>query len=75
MPLHENPDRPVDYDEHLNKLKLEKESDPDYFFSIRTDLRQMALGGDAGGIRQDAYPGWNDEDFRALLKDLGEDDV
>jgi hypothetical protein len=31
------------------------------------EYEDMAAGGDAGGIRQDYYPNWNDGDFSAVL--------
>jgi hypothetical protein len=53
----------------LSKLKHTQASG--YVQAIR-DLRNMATGGDAGGVRWDQYEGWEDDDFLRLLGDLGE---
>jgi hypothetical protein len=38
---------------------------------VMLDYEDMATGGDAGGIRQDYYPNWNDGDFAAVLAAVG----
>ncbi len=69
--------RPADYQEVLHFLKSTGRSDDRL---IRLELLDMAEGGnpkggnpDPGfkGIREEYYQGWNNEDFKALLADLG----
>jgi hypothetical protein len=40
-------------------------------FSIISELEDMAEGGDGGGIREDYYSGWEDEDFQTVLDMIG----
>lgn len=35
------------------------------------DFEDMASGGDGGGIRNDYYSMWNDEDFQAVIDAVG----
>ena len=67
--------RPADYQEVLQNFKsrpLDR--------LVRLELLEMAEGGnptsgdpDPGfkGVREEYYRGWEDEDFKALLADLG----
>ena len=38
---------------------------------VRLELLEMAEGGNPNSIRAVYYPGWTDDDFRALLEELG----
>lgn len=40
-------------------------------YSVISEFEDMAEGGDGGGIREDYYSGWEDEDFQTVLDMIG----
>ncbi len=56
----------------LDNLLFQKERVPHQYDSTVTEIREMAAGGTADGIRKAYYPGWTDNDFKMLLEALGE---
>lgn len=67
--------RPADYDEVLSNFERRGVDR-----LVRLELAEMAEGGNPmggnpdpnfKGIRAEYYPGWSNDDFKALLADLG----
>jgi len=74
-PQQENIQRPDDFQKVVDRFK-ERGLDP----LVKTELLEMAEGGNPKGanedpeyegIRSEIYPKWKDEDFKALLEELG----
>ena len=50
------------------QLAIEKyKESPMLWQMVGNELKDMAMGGDAGGIRADYYKGWTDADFMAVI--------
>lgn len=54
-------------EEVVTKYKM----NPQAWRMARLDFEDMADSGDGGGIRDEYYPGWSDEDFQVVLARLG----
>ena len=48
-------------------------SNPRQWNMARNDIANMAMGGDADGVREQFYSGWTNEDFKALWVGMGQD--
>ena len=72
MNVSEGPQKPEGYDDKLDNLKFIKAKVPFQYPQTLDELRDMANGGDLDGIRGQYYPGWEDNDFKSLLEELGE---
>jgi hypothetical protein len=71
----ENSDRPVEFDEKLENLRVLKRLDRDNYVLILSAIRTMAKGDERGKVEQSMHPNWKDwqkEDFIDLLISLGE---
>ena len=71
-PTGETPEKPDNFDDILENLVFQKKNVPMGYQSTLDVIRMMAEGGEADGIREEYYPGWTDDDFKKLLKALGE---
>lgn len=63
---------PQNYDERLNNLRKQREVSKIFYQSTLNELIYMSKGDELDGARDEYYPGWKDNDFKKLLKDLGE---
>lgn len=70
MPLSEEPKRPEEYEFMLERMKLMYLMELKRYRLVFKDLKDMANGGDANGVRQKNYPFWTDDDFKALNEEL-----
>ena len=69
----DSPHKPEGFDDKVENLKFMKENVPHNYMGAIYEIRDMSQGGDPEGSRNIYYPGWEDEDFEALLIELGED--
>lgn len=63
---------PEDYEDVLNNLKFQKKNVPTSYETTSNEIRNMAKGGNADGVREEYYENWTDNNFKKLLEDLGE---
>lgn len=64
---------PDNFNSRLSSLREERNISVSEFCSVINEIRGMANGGDAGGIREKYYAGWTNNHFRKLLEELGEE--
>jgi hypothetical protein len=68
----ESGDLPGDFGDKVENLQFQKEKQRMAFAETVDEIRDMAKGGNAGGIREQFYAGWSDDHFRKLLEAAGE---
>ena len=71
MPVSESPQRPDNFNEKLEQIRSLKGTAG--YYRTLGGIQELARGEDPAGIRDEYYPGWTDEDFVALLHELGEE--
>ncbi len=63
---------PDNFNSRLSSLREERNISMSEYCSVINEIRGMASGGDAGGIREKYYHGWTNKHFGKLLEELGE---
>ena len=69
MPFPEGTQRPADFEEKLEHMKMMRDAGLFSYQGAVMDLEKLAEGDDPDGIRK-YYQGWTREDIRALLQQL-----